>query len=1203
MYLKRLEIFGFKSFAEKVVLELSPGVSAVIGPNGCGKSNIIDAIRWVLGEQSPRTLRGNRMEEVIFSGTDNRKPLNFAEVSLLFEKADDFLSVEFSQVEITRRLYRSGESEYFFNKSPCRLKDINELFMDTGVGKEVYSIVGQNRVEEIISAKPEERRELFEEASGILKYKHRKKEARRKLEEMEKNLQRVNDLIGELENQMEPLQEQAEHARKHQELKARKQEKEKHLLRYQLVTKKQRLERCTSLLTGVQEEMAEVSSRTSRLDVCLEEQRQQEREVKRQKDFLEKELSSFNREKEKIESEQKLLKEKEKNVQQKIEQARERSTQLKKRKENLEQNIQQWEDEEAQNRKRLNEWEQQISKLQQQVEEYHQDDTIKSMEELQNESLTVSSKKEGLESQKSELENQLEKLKNRKQELETQLENDRMSLTTLENSKSEEEKHKEKTWEELQDKERLWEDEQKKLEKFEHEQQDLQEQLSSSQQELSDLENRLWLLEKWREETRRNHTGVKEIWEAVEQNDPTVSGIEESLFSVVSVPNTYRKAIEAALEEKNSALLASNEEAAFKAISYLKGGQKGRASFLPLELSRKEAEGRLLATKEEITRASEVIATAAQVVKVNPRFRDPVCRLLQGVLIVDTLKDALNMSSKLDYCFTVVTLEGEAVLPGGFLRGGAVPSEEKTAMWGGEEDLKNLQEKAGELKRRVKKHEEQKLKQEKEIKQQQTFVEEVKQEVNRLNKKLEQIEQKLNSLTLDASYRKENLEQKMEQLDDIKQEEKDLSQRRENLENQLAEVCRQEENIRLKLEQMRTRYRSSGEDRDALQQQLTDLQIGYNKLKEQQRHLQEKSQNNRQELEEIKRELQHKQEEAESFGEDLDEIRRQKEEEEEKLELLAQKSVGSSRKHEEVFSNYRSLQTQIREMENESGELRDRLRKLERRERDRELEKTRLQAEVDGLQQSFQEKFGEENPGNHGEEDPGNHGEEELLDLNEEETQRELEQLKQEIEGLGQVNTGSIDELNRLNERVSFLKSQKEDLEKGEQSLQQVLDEIDQEIKQSFNEALEKIGEFFQHTFTELFGGGYALLRLTDPEDLLEAGVEIVARPPGKNLQNISLLSSGEKALTVIALIFAILSYKPAPFYFLDEIESSLDDHNINKFTQYLKKLSHQAQFILVTHRKTTTEMADLIYGITMQESGVTRVLSLKTDQEVSSTG
>jgi len=437
------------------------------------------------------------------------------------------------------------------------------------------------------------------------------------------------------------------------------------------------------------------------------------------------------------------------------------------------------------------------------------------------------------------------------------------------------------------------------------------------------------------------------------------------------------------------------------------------------------------------------------------------------------------------------------------------------------------------------------------------------------------------------------MEQKERQMNSLQEEAEQLSSRKKELQKQYSGLEEREKDAGQKLEKMKSDYQQVLNQKEELKEKLTELQIGYNKLNEQQRYLEEKITGSHRELEDLEEEMQQKREENRQFHRELKELGSNRQEEEEKLSGLAENSIESSRKYEEVLSRYNSLQARVKEIEKESEDLREQVKKLERKERQKELEKTRLQTEVDHLVESYREKFGPP------EEDPA-YQEGEHSRVNEEEVQGNMERLKEEIEALGAVNSGSIDELARLNERLEFLKSQKEDLENGEKSLHQVLSRIDEEIKQSFQEGLNYVNQYFQEAFKELFGGGHALLKLTDPEDLLESGVEIVARPPGKNLQNISLLSSGEKALTVIALIFSILTYKPAPFYFLDEIESALDDYNLNKFTEYLQKISREAQFILVTHRKTTTEIADLIYGITMQEYGVTRVLSIKTDQKVS---
>ncbi len=1192
MYLKKLEIYGFKSFGEKVNLEFSPGISAVIGPNGCGKSNIIDAVRWVLGEQNVRTLRGNRMEEVIFSGSEKRKPLNFAEVSLLFDNADSLLNVDYTQVEITRRLYRSGESEYFINKSPCRLKDINELFTDTGVGTEFYSIVGQNRVEEIINARPEERRELFEEASGVLKYKQRKKDASRKLEEMKQNLQRVDDLLAEMENQAVPLQEQARVAGHYRELVARYREGERKLLGLQLSRSKKHLERCTLKLEQIQEELASVMHQAGQVDLKLEEQQRLERETAREKNYYEQEINTQNREKERLESQQHLLEEKEKNLRHKIVENCTRYQQLEKKIEEIRVNINKWEEEQEKNRLALQEKESEITDLKEKAREYEKDSTLKEVEELQQEMRDISTRKERASSRIEEIEKQYTRLESRKGELSRQIEDEESHLKEIEEKKRELKEKKENLQEKLQQVEEEALQVNKDLEELQHRLEEQRQAILSAQQELSRLENRYWMLEKWREESYRVSEGVSLIWEAKKSQKEPVSGVEDTFFSVVTVPSRYRRALEAALEEKAHAILASDGDAATRALFYLKEEGKGRASFVPLDL-----EGKISQPGEDyrhnLPSGEKILGTAEEVVQSPSRYRKAVTRLLQGVLIVENFQDAVQVAGDTGYSCTVVTLEGEAVLPGGFFRGGAPPGEEKTALWGGEEEVKELEKQMEEINKTLEEKENQQGKlQQKERK--------TRESASDLDRQREQLKNEINQVkrqedTLDAreKHSRETLEQRQNELVFCQQEERDLSARLEEENRDFKEMESREQEASEKLERLQADYRKVMQEKEELQSQLTDLQIRYNSLQEQQGYLEEKLNSSRSELSSAGQEQQRKVEENRKAHGELEEVEKNKELEQEKLGELAERSIASSRNYEEASSRFNEIKAARQEIEKEASRLRERQKKLERQERQKELEKTRLQAEVDHLSSSFTEKFGpaaEETL----------EGEDRQKDLDEEEIKQELERLKEEIEELGEVNTGSIDELERLNERISFLESQKEDLEKGEESLNEVLSQIDREIKHSFGDALEQIGEYFQSTFAELFGGGYALLKLTDPEDLLESGVEIVARPPGKKLQNISLLSSGEKALTVIALLFSILSYKPAPFYILDEIEASLDDYNLNKFTEFLKKKTREAQFILVTHRKTTTEVADLIYGITMQEYGVTRILSLKTDEKVS---
>lgn len=1190
MFLKKIEIFGFKSFAEKTKLDFSPGVSAIIGPNGCGKSNIVDAVRWALGEQSARTLRGYRMEEIIFSGSEERKPLNYSEVSLLFDGADRFLNLEYTEVEITRRLYRSGESEYFINKTPCRLKDINDLFMDTGVGREVYSIIGQNRIEEIINTRPEERRELFWEAAGILKYKHRKREAQRRLDEMKDNLQRVEDLICELENQQQPLEEEASVARQFLGLQSRLKETEEGLMAFKIREHRRRLERSSQRYDQIQKELSSASGQFARNQVYLQEFYRKRQEINKKRDLLERELNSVSRQKDNIEGRQRLLEEKNRHTKSQIDENEVNIKRLEERLKAVEVNLKQWE---AENDAKVEEAEKnrgRVEELERRLEEIKDSDLLQTVEGLQRRQASLSSRREALESTLGEMEKREQKLSINLDNLNEQIldEEKRFALTGVEIADAKQEmikkealfgKHLEKTGAlrlKLSDTA-----EKKKL---------IESEKSRVKEKLVSRENRLWLLQRWEEKQGKKgpQQGLSEIMTSWNKKEPLLKGVLGALHSVISVSPPYRAAVEAALGETLYSVVTSDENAARKAVEFLKSGKKGRANFLPSNISNTPIRGEQLAPLMSLP---GVLGTALEFMEIKPPFRDSVAGLLRDVLVVENLEQAIHVAREAEYSATVVTLEGEAVYSGGLIRGGWKDSEGEKSPWSKEDEI-------SEIKARISQESGKLRELDAEIDALSRIESSANSELDNLERQesgwrtdLAALERKIDTLSMEERYIKDNVKRLKSSLEELEKEKADLSGQRARLNDELQKLASENIEVTERLERNKAGYQLIAEEKDAVQEGIARHGIEYNKSLEQQKYLSEKILQGKKEKEAFEREIRERADGNLRLSAQRLELEREAAEEEKNLAQLAEKSAGISREFEKVSVELASLQSELGQLEKEKEDIMTNRQRLERRDRQHEIERTRLQADKDHLESTFMEKFGvtwEQAAGEEG------------LKVDEEESLRQINSLKEEMEALGDVKVGSIEELERLSSRITFLSEQKADLKQGEESLLKALEQIDREIARVFRETLEKIGENMQSTFSALFGGGQAFLRLTDPDDLLESGVEIVAQPPGKKLQNISLLSSGEKALTAIALIFAIMTYKPAPFYFLDEIESSLDDTNLTMFTEYLKESSRFAQFILITHRKRTMETADRVYGITMHETGISRSISLKLDKKVS---
>ena len=1183
MLLRKMTIYGFKSFAEKTTLDFSQNMTTIIGPNGCGKSNIIDAVRWVLGEQSVKTLRGGRMEDVIFSGCEKRKPLNFAEVSLFFDDVQQRLNFDYQEIQVTRRLYRSGESEYYINKSSCRLKDIHELFMDTGVGKEVYSIVGQNRVEEIVSAKPEERRELLEEAAGVLKYKTRKKEAWRRLEEMRANAQRVGDLIYELENQLEPVEKQAEVARQYQSLKKELRSKEKLILSHRLHLQKDSLDQISRKLSEVDREKLETSALITEKNNTLEELKKEEQELSEQKKNLEKKLNSFEYEKEQRESRINLVTEKINNIKKQQEDRSQKIRDLESRKEVLKGELQNWQQKLEESEDKLAETGEEITRLKDKKENIQNEDSLVNLENMQEELTSAISHQEVLASNLQEIEKQAQELEEK-----------------VARKKSESWKHEDKIEEldkKIEDLKEQKEEKQKTLHKLEEEKRDngsalqeivskkeeINEKLNSVKEKLSSENNRLWLLKKMDYEKSSLEKGA----ESLLNNKEKLSGLRASLLTVIKASPEIKPALEAALGEKIFGVVATDENSASRALEYLHQNQSGWANIIPLNTYKNN----LKTNQKELGDVGNfpgVKGTAFDLVEVRESYEDLVRALLANIVVAEDLESALKIAREFNYSIYVVTSRGEAVYPGGIIRGG---EDEATRRWDLEAEIQQLEAKVEELqleKKQLDTELEHNSKREKELKDKDK---DLQKQIGRKQGELRDVTQEISLQEKEREHAEENLENLNESIEDFVIEKRELLQKKDKRSEELMEAKANRSELETNLEKQREKYKHLLEEKNEVSNLLSRQQIEYNKLDHEITNLQEKLDKANQEMEDIDEKVELLNKERDEADEALQEFEAEKEKLKNNIEELAAENKEVSMSYEEIKEKFTEKQAEITELEKNIQRLKNKLHRAEKKEHQLELERTRMQTEEEHYLNVFKEKFGEDFVPD---EDPP--------DVNEDKLENEIQEVQEKIDNLGSVRLGAIEEMERLQERLSFLRSQQEDLENGEQSLQQILSEIDERIKIQFQEAMSEITANFQETFYELFGGGEALIKLSDEEQVLDSGIDIIVQPPGKKLKNISLLSAGEKALTAIALLFAIFEFKPAPFYFLDEIESSLDDNNLVKFNEFMEKAAVKSQFILVTHRRRTMEKADIVYGVTMPESGVSRLVSVKLDEDKRST-
>lgn len=1178
MFLKRLDVVGFKSFAERTAVDFVPGVTAVVGPNGSGKSNITDAIRWVLGEQSAKSLRGAKMEDIIFAGSDSRKPLNFAEVTLTLDNEDQFLPIEYNEVSITRRVYRSGESEFFINKQACRLKDIIDLFMDTGLGREAFSIISQGKVEEILNSKAEDRRTIFEEAAGVLKYKSRKKKAEAKLTETQENLNRVNDIIHELESQIEPLKIQASIAKEYLEKKEELEKFEIALTVYEIEDLHVQWEQLSKQLEQHQKDELKLSSDLQVKEAKIEEIRDHISAIDESISELQTVLLHASEELEKLEGRKEVLKERKKNASQNKEQLEKNMEELTAKLEIL--------------KKQKREQETAAARLSQEMKQLEQK-LLEKQEQLKLFTENIDEKIESLKSDYIELLNEQASAKNELLYIEQQLEqqNARNKRIDNENEKFLDERRKiqerkKEVMSSLNDaKKRLenhvhfYMEEQKKLEALKNNYQKQEKTLYQAYQYLQQAKSRKDMLEEMEEEYSGFFQGVKEVLKARQSK---LQGIIGAVAELIRVPKEYEVAIETALGGAMQHIVVDSEQSGRAAIQFLKKNSYGRATFLPVNVIK----GKQLSSAQmkAIENHPSFVGVAANLVQYDSKYENIILNLLGHVVIAKDLKSANEMAKLLQYRYRIVTLEGDIVNPGGSMTGGA--AKQKT---------NSLLSRKGELEELKAKLTEMELKTEK-----------LESHVKRLKEDIQLLENKLEDMRkIGEAFRFKEQSYKVE-LREVEMAEKNINER-------LALYDMDKVQYKEELEKLLSRKKELLMKLDSYVSSISDLDKEISVLTERKNHEIVSKETIATEIADLKaefaakkQELRHAKEKIERIVADLAETEKKLAAYQEDLELLSSEMTDSSsgevqleeaakRKLQDkdetmkLISSRREermkLQAELEDAEIEVKELKRQHRGLVVVLKDEEVKLNRIDVELENRLAHLREEHlltfdgaKEQFP----------------LTIPLEEARKKVKLLKLEIEELGTVNLGAIEEYERVSERYEFLSEQKRDLQEAKDTLLQVIDEMDEEMKKRFEQTFNGIRTHFESVFRALFGGGRADLKLTDPDDLLNTGIEIVAQPPGKKLQNLGLLSGGERALTAIALLFSILKVRPVPFCILDEVEAALDEANVTRFSQYLKRYSSETQFIVITHRKGTMEGADVLYGVTMQESGVSKLVSVR---------
>ncbi|AZR72334.1 chromosome segregation protein SMC [Anoxybacter fermentans] len=1184
MFLKRIELHGFKSFAESTVVTFEPSITAIVGPNGSGKSNIVDAIRWVLGEQSAKNLRGSKMEDVIFAGTDKRKPMNIAEVRLILDNSDGTLPIEFSEVSIGRRVDRSGQSDYLINGTVCRLKDIEELLMDTGIGKEAYSIVSQGKVDMILSSKPTDRRELFEEAAGIIKYKNRKREAAKKLEDTEINLARVQDIIQELERQAEPLKKQAEDARKYKEFKKELKELEESLLLTNWYLYQKELDTYVSDRDRLARNLKERENMVNAFETKVDKLQNELDQVKELIDKKQQEYFDLKTHRESIENQIKMIHEK--------------LNSLLMQKKRIRAEISEREDSLTRYKSEKEEINRTLSDLKNKKEELNQSILVKSkkIDELNAEIKADQEKIDFLKNdlkeflnQRSELKTQLSRYQDQESKLTERIDeliqlrsrNDRNldeAVTQLNKVKQELKQINERLERLKRDEEYLrhrQEEDRAKLQKVE-------EEFASLREKLHGAQSRLKLLNDMEESLQGYYQGVKNVLKARDE----LKGIVGVVAELFDVDKDKEKAIAAALGSGLQNIVVETGEDAKEAIQYLKRTRGGRATFLPLDM----IQGKRMKELSVLSSIDGYLGVASDFVRADARLTSVVNYLLGRIIIAKDLDSALQISRAVKQRFRIVTLDGDNINPGGAVSGGSSQQHNHNLLGRSreieelrvqvnhlKEELQFLTKKGQELKKRVLEQEEKLNEWQKEIHQLELKRANLLKDKQQLQKDTEYQEDLLSNMDQEFEFCHEQLGKFDHQIQQLKTE----------LELLNSENARKEAELKA-LEEKVNQKRGII---DQIQLEITEIRIKLASLDEQEKgyynrlqQIKELKEEINQKIEKLKDEWQELESKKLELEEQIEVIKKDKEKVLEKEKVLGDEVTDLKQKEKDLVGAFRKEDARARKIRRKVNELTKEINQYE-------VKIAEYTSKLENIKEELKEEHGIDLE----------HYCKEIKPVEDiEKVEKRIKSLKWRLKVLGAVNLTAEEEYETLTKRLNFIKEQHDDLIKARKSLNEMISELDETIKERFLKTFEKVQVEFKEVFTRLFGGGTAELSLSDPDNLLETGIEINAQPPGKKLQKLTLMSGGEKALTALALIFAFLKVKPSPFYILDEIDAPLDEANVERFANFVREFSSVAQFIIITHRKRTMAEADALYGVTMEESGVSKLISYKFAEKVS---
>lgn len=1180
MKLKKLELYGFKSFAQRTEIVFDEGITGIVGPNGSGKSNIGDAVRWVLGEQSAKTLRGASMSDVIFNGTQKRKPLSYCEVSLVFDNEDHALALEAAEVMVTRRVYRNGESEYYLNRTACRLKDVVDLFRDTGIGKEGYSIIGQGRIDEILSRKSEDRRQVFEEAAGIVKFKARKEEADKKLQRTLENLERVDDILDELTKRLKPLEEQSRNARVYLELSTELKDLDLNLFLIRSDRARARLSELESELLTVQTILADTES-------ALTDKTTRRDETQNRIDQLEEAITKARTE---------LME-----CAEHVHESQKKLSALQSRRETRSENRQRIVREQEEAQERLAEIEKDHARIQADVEKQHSliadaEQILRATQEAAEKAQTKEKEADAaLEAQKAAVIDQMNRL--------SDVRNDKTRLNTMQGQMETRLTEIEESSGALQEQEAALKEAldavETQLQTETQHQQQCEENLTQARQASDEADTAYANLRADVEKQSADmqaaasrHNVLTEMTRDMEGYNMAVrramtyakqrglKGVKGVLAQLMTVPQAYETAIDMALGAAQQNIVTDTEETAKELINYLRQNRLGRATFLPMSAIRGKT---LYGNERNALKLPGCLGVASELVQCAPEYRGIVENLLGRTVIADNLDHGIPIMRAGNHAFRLVTLEGDVMHSGGSMTGGSAQSKVSNLL-SRERELKELTAKL-----QTGRAELDKCRQE--LAQRQQMAQEKRQKVSDAVNALHQQEiavareqARRESTSADLNAHLQRMRETEQARVQLHQSLEDIRQQLENIEHQRTgaqgdQSAMEQKTIEMQNALIKARAEASAENDRLMVRtlQLSDLRHGLSDLERDEAHAQ-------QDQAQILRE----QERREQLLHEMDELDTIDEND------MKREEAESARRQKEQLRQESAAQAIEQRRSQAQSDLRDILSDMENLHeaynRDSEkLHKTELaKARIEGDQKNLQNRIWDTYKLTYA-------GAEEFrrTPFDEKESDRRAAELQGQIRALGTVNVGAVEEYAETKARVDDLTTQQQDLKRAEMDLRELIERLLIQMRSTFVENFSKMQGYFAETFTRLFGGGHAELKLMDPDDPLNCGIEVNAQPPGKKLQLLSLLSGGERALTAIAILFAMLKLKPTPFCILDEIEAALDDANIGYYADYLKEYSKGTQFIVVTHRKGTMERCNSLFGVAMEEQGVSRMVSV----------